>query len=77
MFTHLGNGCPLLLPRHDNIIHLALDWSDRLWIGWIADGVHVPPIALRNYLLASPAWSERSWSPMQSPPPDSAPVASN
>jgi N-acetylglucosamine-6-phosphate deacetylase len=50
MFTHLGNGCPMLLPRHDNIIQRVLSLSDRLFIGFIADGVHVPFVALANYL---------------------------
>jgi N-acetylglucosamine-6-phosphate deacetylase len=50
LFTHLGNGCPMTLPRHDNIIQRALSLSDRLQIGFIADGVHVPFVALGNYL---------------------------
>jgi N-acetylglucosamine-6-phosphate deacetylase len=50
LFTHLGNACPMSLPRHDNIIQRALSLSDRLQIGFIADGVHVPYVALRNYL---------------------------
>jgi N-acetylglucosamine-6-phosphate deacetylase len=50
MFTHLGNGCPLQMHRHDNIIQRVLSLSDRLWVCFIADGVHVPFIALRNYL---------------------------
>ncbi|HJQ82272.1 MAG TPA: N-acetylglucosamine-6-phosphate deacetylase [Lacipirellulaceae bacterium] len=50
MFTHLGNGCPALLPRHDNIIQRVLSLSDRLVVSFIADGVHVPFVALRNYL---------------------------
>ncbi|HEX6962870.1 MAG TPA: N-acetylglucosamine-6-phosphate deacetylase [Lacipirellula sp.] len=50
MFTHLGNGCPLQLHRHDNIIQRVLSLSDRLWICFIADGVHVPFVALKNYL---------------------------
>jgi N-acetylglucosamine-6-phosphate deacetylase len=50
MFTHLGNGCPLLLERHDNIIQRVLSLSDRLWVCFIADGVHVPFVALKNYL---------------------------
>ena len=49
MFTHLGNGCPLMMHRHDNIIQRVLSLSDRLWIGFISDGVHVPLPALRNY----------------------------
>jgi len=50
MFTHLGNGCPAQLPRHDNIVQRVLSLADRLWICFIADGVHVPVFALRNYL---------------------------
>ena len=50
IFTHLGNGCPMTLHRHDNIIQRALHLRDRLWITFIADGVHVPMPALKNYL---------------------------
>jgi len=50
LFTHLGNGCPMQLHRHDNIIQRALSLSDRLWSCFIADGVHVPFFALKNYL---------------------------
>jgi N-acetylglucosamine-6-phosphate deacetylase len=50
MFTHVGNGCPLLLHRHDNIIQRALSLRDRLTLSFIADGVHIPPLALQNYL---------------------------
>jgi N-acetylglucosamine-6-phosphate deacetylase len=50
LFTHLGNGCPGTLPRHDNIIQRALSLSDRLMFGFIVDGVHVPFVALGNYL---------------------------
>ena len=50
MFTHLGNGCPLLLDRHDNIIQRVLSLRERLTICFIADGVHIPPMALGNYL---------------------------
>jgi N-acetylglucosamine-6-phosphate deacetylase len=53
MFTHLGNGCPMLLNRHDNIIQRALSLSDQLWLTFIADGAHVPWPALRNYLRAA------------------------
>jgi N-acetylglucosamine-6-phosphate deacetylase len=49
MFTHVGNGCPMLLPRHDNIIQRALSLSESLWLTFIADGVHVPWPALGNY----------------------------
>ena len=50
MFTHLGNGCPMMLPRNDNIIQRVLGLRERLTISFIADGVHVPPVALANYL---------------------------
>jgi len=49
MFTHLGNGCPLMLHRHDNIVQRVLSLSDDLAIGFIADGIHVPFVALGNY----------------------------
>jgi len=50
MVTHLGNGCPTTLPRHDNVIQRMLAVRDRLWICFIPDGAHVPFFALRNYL---------------------------
>lgn len=51
MFTHVGNGCPMHgMHRHDNIIQRALHLSDRIWMCFIADGVHVPFVALKNYL---------------------------
>lgn len=50
MFTHLGNGCPMNMHRHDNIIQRALSLSDRLWLCFIADGAHVPFFALKNYI---------------------------
>jgi N-acetylglucosamine-6-phosphate deacetylase len=50
MFTHVGNGCPMLMHRHDNIVQRALSLADRLWLCFIADGAHVPFTALGNYL---------------------------
>jgi N-acetylglucosamine-6-phosphate deacetylase len=50
LFTHFGNGCPTFLPRHDNILQRALSLRDRLFFTFIADGVHIPPYVLRNYL---------------------------
>ncbi len=50
LFTHLGNGCPAMLPRHDNVVQRVLSLRDRLTICFIADGVHVPPLVLSNYL---------------------------
>lgn len=56
MMTHLGNGCPIQLPRHDNIIQRVLSLRKHLWLSFIADGVHVPFVALKNYLdLVGPA----------------------
>jgi N-acetylglucosamine-6-phosphate deacetylase len=50
MFTHLGNGCPSNLPRHDNILNRVLSLREQLWISFIADGAHIPFFALKNYL---------------------------
>lgn len=50
LFTHLGNGCPSMLPRHENIIQRVLSCSDHLYIGFIADGIHVPFFALQNFI---------------------------
>lgn len=53
MFTHVGNGCPMLMHRHDNIIHRALALRDRLWLCFIPDGVHIDFFALVNYLRSA------------------------
>lgn len=53
MVTHLGNGCALDLPRHDNFIQRVLFLHERLWICYIPDGVHIPFFALANYLAVS------------------------
>lgn len=50
LFTHLGNGCPMQMHRHDNIVQRALSLAERLQVMFIADGVHVAYAALRNYL---------------------------
>ena len=50
MFTHLGNGCPLSLHRHDNVIQRVLSRSERLSIGLITDGIHLPWFLLKNIL---------------------------
>ncbi len=52
MFTHLGNGWAGAVHRHDNIIERALSLHERLWLCFIADGVHVPLFALGNWLRA-------------------------
>ncbi len=50
MVTHFGNGCPVDLPRHDNVLQRFLHLRDQLWFGFIADGAHVDFAALKNYL---------------------------
>ncbi len=50
LFTHLGNGCPMHMHRHDNIIQRALSLHRHLRYGLIADGVHLPLFMLRNII---------------------------
>jgi N-acetylglucosamine-6-phosphate deacetylase len=46
LITHLGNGCPNLLPRHNNpLIHQLA--NDALSAGIIADGHHIPEDFIR------------------------------
>jgi len=52
--THLGNGAPLSLPRHDNIVQRLLA-RDELTACFIPDGIHVPGFALKNFVRAKPA----------------------
>ncbi|MBI5769707.1 MAG: N-acetylglucosamine-6-phosphate deacetylase [Verrucomicrobia bacterium] len=52
--THLGNGCPAELPRHDNIIQRLLV-RDELIACFIPDGIHLPWFVLRNLIRAKPA----------------------
>jgi N-acetylglucosamine-6-phosphate deacetylase len=42
MFTHVGNGCPMLMHRHNNIIQRALSLRRHLRYTMIADGHHLP-----------------------------------
>lgn len=41
MSTHLGNGVPLMLPRHPNVVWDQLA-ADALYACIIADGIHIP-----------------------------------
>lgn len=50
--THLGNGVPNLLPRHDNVIWAGLAES-RLAVMFIPDGHHLPPHLLKVYVRAA------------------------
>ena len=52
-FTHLGNGIPNLIPRHDNIIMTALA-EDRASVMFIPDGHHLPDTMLKVYCRAVP-----------------------
>ncbi len=46
LVTHLGNGCPSLLHRHDNVmLHQLAD--DALTAGLITDGHHLPEDFIR------------------------------
>lgn len=50
LFTHLGNGCPRLMDRHDNILYRVLSKIDQLHVSLIADGHHVPEMLFRRLL---------------------------
>jgi N-acetylglucosamine-6-phosphate deacetylase len=52
--THLGNGVPAQLHRHDNIVQRLLA-RDELTAFFIPDGIHLPPPALKNFFRAKPA----------------------
>ena len=51
MSTHLGNGCPQMLHRHENPILSQLA-DDGLAASFIADGIHLPPDVLRTFIRA-------------------------
>ncbi|MGB0580225.1 MAG: N-acetylglucosamine-6-phosphate deacetylase, partial [Limisphaerales bacterium] len=53
-FTHLGNGMPQEMDRHDNIVSRVID-TDRLVCGLIADGIHLAPQMFRLLHKALPA----------------------
>ena len=52
-FTHLGNGIPNEVNRHDNIVFTALV-EDRATIMFIPDGHHLPDTMLKLYVRAVP-----------------------
>jgi N-acetylglucosamine-6-phosphate deacetylase len=52
--THLGNGCPQLLPRHPNVIWDLLS-ADALAASIIADGHHLPPATVKSLIRAKGA----------------------
>jgi len=49
MSTHLGNGCPQTLHRHNNVIWEQLA-ADELIAGIIVDGHHLPPAVVKSML---------------------------
>lgn len=51
--THLGNGVPATLHRHDNVIQRLLS-VDELTAFFIPDGIHIPPGTLKNFFRAKP-----------------------
>ena len=52
-FTHLGNGIPNRIDRHDNIVFTALA-EDRASVMFIPDGHHLPDTMLKLYCRAVP-----------------------
>ena len=54
MFTHLGNGCPMQMHRHDNIVQ-RVQRGRRLWITFIADGAAACRSSRSGTTCASPA----------------------
>ncbi|MCC6416294.1 MAG: N-acetylglucosamine-6-phosphate deacetylase, partial [Opitutaceae bacterium] len=53
MCTHLGNGMPVELHRHDNVMQRLLA-RDELYACFIHDGIHIPPRVLQNFVRAKP-----------------------
>lgn len=51
--THLGNGVPSELHRHDNVIQRLLS-RDELIAFFIPDGIHLPPSVLKNFVRSKP-----------------------
>ena len=51
MSTHLGNGLPQQMHKLANSMFAQLA-EDRLWGCFIADGIHLPPLALKSLLRA-------------------------
>jgi N-acetylglucosamine-6-phosphate deacetylase len=49
--THLGNGCPQMLPRHPNVIWELLA-ADALFASLIVDGHHLPTATVKSMIRA-------------------------
>ena len=52
--THLGNGCPQMLPRHPNVIWELLA-ADAVFASVIVDGHHLPPATAKAIVRAKGA----------------------
>ena len=52
--THLGNGTPAMLPRHDNVIWTQLA-EPSLFASAIFDGHHLPPALMRVFFAVKGA----------------------
>ena len=75
-FTHLGNGIPNMIPRHNNVIFTALA-DDRVSVMFIPDGHHLPDTMLKLYCRAVPIGRLMAVSDAQYPagmPPGTYPV---
>jgi N-acetylglucosamine-6-phosphate deacetylase len=51
MSTHLGNGCPAVLPRHPNLLWEELA-ADALFASLIVDGHHLPDSTVKVMIRA-------------------------
>jgi len=51
--THLGNGVPMEMHRHTNVMQRLLA-RDDLTAFFIPDGIHLPPDVLKNFFRAKP-----------------------
>jgi N-acetylglucosamine-6-phosphate deacetylase len=49
--THLGNGCPQMLPRHPNVIWELLA-ADTMFASLIVDGHHLPRATVKSMVRA-------------------------
>jgi N-acetylglucosamine-6-phosphate deacetylase len=52
--THVGNGCPQMLPRHPNMIWDLLA-ADAIVASLIVDGHHLPPATVKTMIRAKGA----------------------
>ena len=52
-YTHLGNGIPNQIPRHNNVLFTALA-DDRATVMFIPDGHHLPDTVLKVFTRAVP-----------------------